>query len=81
LAAQQGRVSAQHNLGVMYANGTGVLQDNTRAHLWFNLAAVGGDKKSVDNRDVMASKMTAQHIELAQRMARECMNSNFKKCE
>jgi len=81
LAAQQGRVSAQHNLGLMYANGTGALQDNTRAHMWFNLAAVGGDSRSAKNRDIMASRMTAQQVELAQRMARECMNSNFKKCD
>jgi hypothetical protein len=49
--------------------------------MWFNIAAVGGDKDSVKNRDIVASKMTPQQIEQAQRMARECMNSNFKKCD
>ena len=31
--------SAQGNLGRMYGNGEGVLQDNLYAHMWFN---VGG---------------------------------------
>jgi len=49
--------------------------------MWFNIAAVGGNKDSVKNRDITASKMTAQQIEQAQRMARECMSSNFTKCD
>jgi TPR repeat protein len=81
LAAQQGNAKAQHNLGRMYGLGQGVLQDYVRAHMWFNIAAVNGEKSSVKNRDVMASHMTPQQIEQAQRMARECMASNFTKCD
>jgi len=81
LAAKQGLAQAQYNLGVSYAKGQGVLQDHTRAHMRFNLAAISGDKDSVKNRDIAASKMTPQQIEQAQRMARECMASNFKKCD
>jgi len=81
LAAQQGLTEAQHNLGFMYGNGQGVLQDHTRAHMWSNIAAINGDKGSVKNRDIVASKMSPQQIEQAQRMARECMASNFKKCD
>ena len=81
LAAKQGKADAQYNLGRMYGNGQGVKQDHMRAHMWFIIAAVGGDKVSVKNRDIAASKMTAQQIEQAQRIARECMNSNFTKCD
>ena len=81
LAAQQGYKAAHNNLGVMYFNGQGVAQDYVRAHMWLNIAAVSGDKDSVKNRDVAASKMTAQQIEQAQRMARECVASNFIKCD
>jgi hypothetical protein len=49
--------------------------------MWSNIAAVSGDKDRVTNRDLAASKMTAQQIEQAQRMARECMASNFTKCD
>jgi TPR repeat protein len=65
----------------MYGLGQGVAQDYVRAHMWFNIAATAGDKDSVKNRDIAASKMTPQQIEQAQRMARECMASNFKKCD
>ncbi len=81
LAAQQGDPNAQYNLGRMYGNGQGVLQDYTRAHMWFNIAAINGDKGSVKNRDVAASLMTPKQVEQAQHMARECMSSNFKKCD
>ena len=81
LAAKQGNPNAQHNLGGMYSNGQGIIQDFVRAHMWYNIAAVDGDKDSVKNRDIVARKMTAQQIEQAQRMARECMASNFKKCD
>jgi TPR repeat protein len=81
VAAQQGHHRAQHNLARMYGLGQGVAQDYVRAHMWFNIAATAGDKDSVKNRDIAASKMTPQQIEQAQRMAQECMASNFKKCD
>jgi hypothetical protein len=81
LAAQQGHTRAQHNLGLMYGLGQGVAQDYVRAYMWFNVAAVNGNKLSVENRDIVASKMTPPQIEQAQQMARECIASNFKKCD
>jgi TPR repeat protein len=42
LAAKQGFANAQYNLGLMYANGTGVLQDYKTAVKWFRLAAKQG---------------------------------------
>ena len=42
LAAEQGLASAQHNLGFMYANGTGVPQDDAEAARWVRLAAEQG---------------------------------------
>ena len=32
--AEQGDARAQHNLGLMYANGQGVPQDNVYAYMW-----------------------------------------------
>jgi TPR repeat protein len=81
LAARQGSSSAQHNLGVMHREGQGLLRNNARAHMWFNIAAIGGDSDSMRGRDELERKMTAQQIEQSQRMARECMNSNFTKCD
>ena len=82
LAAKQNKDRAQYNLAIMYYEGKGVPQDYVRAHMWFNIAAAAdGNIDSAKKREITASKMTAQQIEQAQRMARECMNSNFTKCD
>ena len=41
--ADQGDASAQFNLGLMYANGRGVLKDEAEAGRWYRLAADQGD--------------------------------------
>ena len=40
--AEQGNASAQYYLGVMYANGKGVPEDDKQAAKWFRLAAEQG---------------------------------------
>ena len=42
LAAEQGNATAQLNLGVMYADGRGVLKDDAEAVKWYRLAADQG---------------------------------------
>lgn len=41
-AAEQGNAEAQGNLGLMYLDGKGVLQDNIRAYIWLHTAASQG---------------------------------------
>ena len=48
--------------------------------MWFNIASTNGHKKAGGWRDEIAALMTAEAIEKATAMARECMNSNYKKC-
>ena len=81
LAAKQNDKKAQVELGAIYYLGKGVLQDYARAHMWFNIAAADGDSEGAKYRDELTRMLTAQQVELAQRMARECMNSNFTKCD
>ena len=81
LAAAQGHAGAQHNLGVSYENGQGVVQDYRKAHMWFNLEAVKGESASVKGRENVAKLMTAQQIGEAQAMARQCKERNFKGCD
>ncbi len=80
LAAEQGLASAQNNLGAMYEFGNGVLQDNVMAHMWYNIASANGDPTAGEWRDERAGLMTPADISKAQAMARECMNSGYKKC-
>jgi uncharacterized protein len=80
LAAKQGYAEAQNNLGHMYYFGNGVLQDNVRAHMWYNIASTNGHPKASKWRGETAVKMTSADISEAQKMARECMNSNYQDC-
>ena len=80
MAAAQGNASAQFNLGVHYEKGQGVIQDYSKAHMWFNIAAIKGDKAAVKNREIMASKMTTNQIAQAQKLASQCISSNYKNC-
>ena len=75
LAAEQGDAEAQHNLGVSYAKGRGVPQDDVQAHMWFNLAAsrltTELREKAVYDRDRAEGRMTADQLAEAQRLARD----------
>jgi TPR repeat protein len=71
LAAEQGNEAAQNNLGRMYPEGLGVPRDYIQAHMWFNLAGVNNDATAIENRDMVARKMTPGQIAEAQRLARE----------
>nr|WP_314228397.1 tetratricopeptide repeat protein [uncultured Kingella sp.] len=51
--AQQGNAGAQYNLGVMYAKGRGVVQDDKQAVSWFQKAANQGDAKAQYNLGTM----------------------------
>ena len=64
----------------MYEYGNGVLQDNTMAHMWYNIASANGHEKAGGYRDELAGLMTSADISKAQAMARECMNSGYTKC-
>ncbi len=76
--AEQGIAEAQFNLGGMYINGEGVPQDNIRAYMWANLAASNG--MDTEARDFIAKRMTSAAIKKAQRLARDCLESNYKDC-
>ena len=38
----------------MYENGTGVLQDNVTAHMWYNIASANGHEMAGEYRDERA---------------------------
>jgi TPR repeat protein len=51
--AEQGDAGAQYNLGLMYANGDGVIQDYAEAVNWYRLAAAQGDAGAQNNLGIM----------------------------
>jgi len=80
LAAEQGLAIAQYSLGLKYESASGVLQDYIKAHMWHNIAASRGDTHSITRLNSLAKKMTPKQIELAQKLARECVKKAFKNC-
>ena len=80
LAAEQGYANAQFFLGYLHEEGQGVLQDNVKAHMWYNIVSANGDADAGGVRDEIAKKMTRADISKAQAMARECMSSGYTKC-
>ncbi len=55
-AAAQGLAAAQNNLGVMYRNGQGVVQDYAEAVQWLKLAAAQGHAAAQYNLGNMYEK-------------------------
>jgi TPR repeat protein len=58
-------------LGLMYAQGRGVLQDFIQAHMWYDLSAAHGEMRSAEARDALGKQMTPAQVAEAQRLARE----------
>ena len=80
LAAEQGQADAQFGLGVLYRDGTGVIQSYIDAHMWFNIAASAGNESAKGDRDRVATEMSQDDLVRAQRLARECVERQFKDC-
>ena len=55
-AADQGKAEAQFYLGVMYAKGQGVPQDDAEAAKWYRKAAEQGYADAQDNLGIMYAK-------------------------
>lgn len=73
--AQQGNARAQYNLGVMYASGLGVSQDDQQGYFWFSLAAGSPSpgqicEDAVHNRDRTAARLTPAQLAATQSRVR-----------
>ena len=55
-AAEQGEAKAQYNLGVMYAEGEGVPEDDRKAVKWYRKAAEQGNAPAQYNLGVKYAK-------------------------
>ena len=78
--AEQGIAGAQYKLGLIYANGDGVQQDYSHAHMWLNIAALQSYAYAAVDRDVAAGLMMPDQIAEARAMARRCVASNYADC-
>ena len=68
-SAEQGYTRAQKNLGAKYGMGQGVPQDDIESFVWSSVAALSGDEGAVSNRNLAASKLSAEDLDEAQKRA------------
>jgi len=57
-------------LGAAYDDGKGILEDDTLAHMWWNLAGANGHKVAAENRKLLEEEMTESQIQKAKELAR-----------
>jgi uncharacterized protein len=77
-AAEQGNADAQTKLGEAYAKGWGVREDDIASYMWLAV----GDTYQANSILIpyVAGKMAPAQIALAQKMAKQCKESNYKQC-
>ena len=64
--AKEGDAQAQNSLGLMYANGRGVAQNDKEAYIWYSIAAANGQKQAMKYRDDTAKLLSASDLAAAQ---------------
>jgi len=79
-AARSGSSMAHMALGMQYSLGFGVPQDDVMAHMWNNIAAMNGERTGIIMRDGIGKRLTANGLETAQKLARDCVNSGYTDC-
>ncbi len=68
-AGDAGDRRAMLELGRLYRQGLGVVQDYVEAHKWLNLAASRGEAAALEERDALAAQMTPAQVATAQQKA------------
>ena len=71
MAATQGHMDAQQNLGLMYASGQGVPQDYVSAYVWWFRARKQGSKTAERNLTMLQPLMSQEEVSKAQQKISE----------
>ena len=80
-AAKQGYVSAQNNLGWLYSKTTTQFHSETKAYMWWFIAAQNGSQKALENMVRMETRLAPDNISKAQKMAEKCLQSDYQTCD
>jgi TPR repeat protein len=59
-----------------YCNGHDVPRDLVEAHKWFNLAAMGGDRRALEYRSEISRELSPAEVAEAQRQARRWLTAH-----
>lgn len=81
--AQEGdsvRFAVQYSIGLYDHQGRAFERDDVMAHMWLNIASANGQSVASEAREIIEGEMTRKEILLAQRLARQCVENNYKNC-
>ena len=84
-AAKQGHSTAQNNLGVMYRDGHGVVQDLVMAYVWLSVSVANGlvtvangRDHAAEDRDKVLTRLNASERMLALELSKLCFRKPAK---
>ena len=80
-AAKQGYASAQNNLGWLYSKTTTQFHNETKAYMWWLIAAQNGSQTALENMVRMKTRLAPDTISNAQNLAEKCLKSNYQTCD
>jgi len=69
--AHEGDIDAQYGLGLIYAEGRGVPQDDATAFFWLSRAVEQGDRDAETLRNHVAAGMTSDQFDRADLMMKQ----------
>lgn len=81
LAAEKGNIASQTMLGLIFARGElDGQKDYIQAYMWLAVASSRDYKFAIKNRDFLRKTMSPKDVSVAERLARECIAKNYKRC-
>lgn len=79
-AAIQGNSTAQFSLGIIYKDASDVPDHKITAYAWYAIAQAQGDELAIQFKDVFEKGMSQEDIIAAQKLAIQCLVSNYENC-
>jgi TPR repeat protein len=81
LSAEQGAAIGQFKLGMMYATGSGVIEDKIYAYMWVNAADIQGlGASAAEYKAELVTQMDTAQIAAAEKLYTECKEKHYKSC-
>ena len=76
-AAVEGDCVAQYELGQLTQNGTGTQANANKALLWYNLAAVQGNRQAIDASATLSSQLTNKAVSNTEKKVEQWLAENL----
>ena len=86
-SAKQGYAVAQGYLCIMHADGLGTHVDRVKAYAWCNIATVTAPNDDLPPaeyaavRESVGDKMSAEDVNRAQALSKQCIETNYAGCD